>query len=793
MATLYKRPEVKREHEGSLWTSNIGLVPNVGDECGKSVGLKLKRHETEDSVRQTLNHYNVIINSTNDAIIRKTLDGVITGWSRGAETIFGYTRAEMIGQSIRRLLPHARLVEEARLFARVKQGDEVKPFDTIRLRKDGSRIHVSISISPIPDDVGNVTGISTIIRDITERVRIEEALIAREREFHQLAETVPQIVWVARPDGWNTYFNQRWVDYTGLTLEESHGHGWNKPLHPDDLMRARDAWESAVHAGSGYSLECRLRRADGVYHWWLLRGVPLVDETGQITKWHGTCTDIQDLKTAELDIVEARRTLAESESQFRGAFEAAAQGMALVSTEGRFLRVNQALCNMLGYAEAEILQKRIQEITHPDDIKIDLDDMRALILGDIDSYHTEKRLYHERGAIVWVQLIVSLARSSTGDPIHFVSQIQDIGQRRAAKQVLQEASDLLEAAPDAMIAVGTDGTIRFGNLRAVAMFGRTKAELSGQPIDLLIPDRLRSGHPDHMAAYFAAAKRREMGVGRQLFAHDRDGAEFPIEVSLSPVEINGEALVVAAVRDITARRRLEETLDAARAQMVAAARLSAHEINNPVAVIHALASDLAEQGDILPPDVVEGGQRIVEYADRVANIVRSLRHITRDAVRDPFDEASVSGIVGQALDLCKERFRQHSVALLTSPIDPAIRLLCREVQVSQMLVNLLQNAFDAVQEQGNQKWVRLEVVAQGDRVTISVIDSGKGVPSELRERIMEPFFTTKPIGKGTGLGLSLSRQIAEVHGGTLELNERGGHTCFSIILPASNRGTQACD
>jgi PAS domain S-box-containing protein len=128
---------------------------------------------------------------------------------------------------------------------------------------------------------------------------VEEELRRSEEEFRSLAESMPQIVWVTRKDGWNIYFNQQWVDYTGLTLEQSYGHGWNIPFHPDDQQRALSAWENATKNNGIYSLECRLRRADGVYHWWLVRGVPLLDETGEIIKWFGTCTDIDSIKNAE--------------------------------------------------------------------------------------------------------------------------------------------------------------------------------------------------------------------------------------------------------------------------------------------------------------------------------------------------------------------------------------------------------------------------------------------------------------------------------------------------------------
>jgi|GEM_PF-1072647 PAS domain S-box-containing protein len=144
-----------------------------------------------------------------------------------------------------------------------------------------------------------VVGVFAASEDITSRKRMEMALQENEEAFQTLAETMPQIVWATRADGWNIFFNKRWVEYTGLTLEESYGHGWNIPFHPDDQKRAWDAWQQATKHGATYSLEVRLRRADGVYRWWLVRGVPLLDTTGKIIKWFGTCTDIDDLKQAE--------------------------------------------------------------------------------------------------------------------------------------------------------------------------------------------------------------------------------------------------------------------------------------------------------------------------------------------------------------------------------------------------------------------------------------------------------------------------------------------------------------
>ena len=132
--------------------------------------------------------------------------------------------------------------------------------DSRVIRSDGQMIWVQARSKPM----SNGTTILGIVQDITERVQAERALETSENEFELLAESMPQIVWVTRSDGWNIYFNQQWVDYTGLSLEESYGHGWNKPFHPDDQQRARDAWQNAIKNKGSYSIECQLRRKDGI-------------------------------------------------------------------------------------------------------------------------------------------------------------------------------------------------------------------------------------------------------------------------------------------------------------------------------------------------------------------------------------------------------------------------------------------------------------------------------------------------------------------------------------------------
>ncbi|MEO8482747.1 MAG: PAS domain-containing protein [Acidobacteriota bacterium] len=175
--------------------------------------------------------------------------------------------------------------------------------------QDGEEHWVQTDKVPYQDKDGRVIGLVVMAQDITARKTAEQALRTSTEEFRILAEAMPQIVWIARPDGWTVYINQHWSEYTGLRSADGLGDGWNKSFHPDDRQRGWIEWQHAVETESTFSFESRMRRADGIYRWWLIRGVPMRDADGTVFKWCGTCTDVQDLKQAELEISQSNLAL----------------------------------------------------------------------------------------------------------------------------------------------------------------------------------------------------------------------------------------------------------------------------------------------------------------------------------------------------------------------------------------------------------------------------------------------------------------------------------------------------
>lgn len=278
---------------------------------GMTVQLSISRDITErkHAERATL-LLRAIVDSSDDAIVSKDLSGIITSWNKGAERLFGYTADEVIGQSITIIIPPDRLGEEPDILARLQRGERVDHFETIRRRKDGSLRNISLTISPVKDKNGTIIGASKIARDITERKLAEQALLASESRFRQLADSMPQIVWTARPDGYLDYYNNRWYEFTGFGRDKFGDASWQPILHPEDVKRCQDEWYACVNSGQPYRIEYRFwDRHENRWRWFMGRALPVRDEYGKIIKWFGSSTDIDEQKRIEAELRSANQDL----------------------------------------------------------------------------------------------------------------------------------------------------------------------------------------------------------------------------------------------------------------------------------------------------------------------------------------------------------------------------------------------------------------------------------------------------------------------------------------------------
>jgi PAS domain S-box-containing protein len=254
-------------------------------------------------------HFASIVESSEEAITSKSLDGTITSWNKGAEKLYGYTAEEIIGRSVDILVPEDKKEELVNMFQDLEEGRKIELLETIRRRKDGSLIDVLLTVSPLRNNLGLLTGVSSIARDITERKKSQLAVEESERRFRTMADTAPVMIWMSGADGLYSFFNKAWLTFAGRSVENELGNGWRKGIHPQDLPRCTEIYLKAFEAREKFTLDYRLKRADGVYRWVLDTGVPRFSSDGYFGGFIGSCIDITERKMAEEILIRDKESL----------------------------------------------------------------------------------------------------------------------------------------------------------------------------------------------------------------------------------------------------------------------------------------------------------------------------------------------------------------------------------------------------------------------------------------------------------------------------------------------------
>lgn len=267
---------------------------------------EITQHKEAEMLRSRLA---AVIESSDDAIISMNLDGTVATWNSGAERTFGYRAHEMIGRSITLLIPPGSENEEPEIIRRLLRGERVDHYETVRVRKDGTLLNVSLTVSPIYDSNRQIVGVSKISRDISERRKAEASIRHSEQELLALADSIPQLAWIANPEGHIFWYNRRWFEYTGTTLEQMAGWGWKTVHDPEVLPKVLELWNHSIQTGTPFEMEFPLRGANGTFRWFLTRVVPVRDSDGRVLRWFGTNTDVEEVRRARQALDEETRLL----------------------------------------------------------------------------------------------------------------------------------------------------------------------------------------------------------------------------------------------------------------------------------------------------------------------------------------------------------------------------------------------------------------------------------------------------------------------------------------------------
>ena len=357
-------------------------------------------------------------------------------------------------------------------------------------------------------------------------------------------------------------------------------------------------------------------------------------------------------------------------------------------------------------------------------------------------------------------------------------------------RALELFRELLESAPDAMVIVDTHGRIRLANAQTESLFGYRREELLGQPVEMLVPDRFTASHPRYRASYFSAPHVRAMGSGLDLFALRKDGTEFPIEISLSPLQTNDGTLVSSAIRDITGRKRLELQLQQASRLKSEFLTNMSHELRTPLNAIIGFTNLLHKEtaGPVSPE------QR--EYLGDVLNSARHLLQLINDVLDLAKVESGTMEIRAETVDLptligevqlVLRGLASMKRLRIDAHVDPDVATVVVDPsRVKQMLYNYLSNAIKFTSDGGE---IHVRARAEGDHeFRLEVEDTGVGVASEDIGRLFVEFQQvvsgSETTPQGTGLGLALTKRLAEAHGGSVAVRSMPGRgSTFAVVLP----------
>jgi PAS domain S-box-containing protein len=601
------------------------LQPNRSQGDGSTIsGLFANEHEMLAA----------IVENCDDAIIGMSLNSQVFAWNNAAERLFGYTPHEMIGQSISKVIPRDRQSEEKHILGRIRRGEQLRQYRTVRIDRMGRPIDVSLTVSPIRNDRGEVIGVSKIIHDITEQRRAEQAL-------------------------------------------------------------------------------------------------------------------------------------RESESRFRVAYEHAPIGIEQVDVRsGKLLEVNAKLCGILGYSRDELLHKTFAEITDPSDLKVERRLLKDLTAGRVSSYTLEKRYINRNHEPVWVR-VTSAKAGLSGEHPYRITVVQDIREHKAAEQSLRDSAErmraIVDTAVDAIITIDERGIIESANLATERLFGYQAKELIGRNIKMLMPDPYQSEHDTYLRNYVTTGEAKIIGIGREVIALRKDRTTFPINLSVSEVQLGNRRLFTGIIHDISQRRNLEkQILEISEAEQ----RRIGQDLHD------GLCQYLVGIGFSAEMIAARIGQQSPEQADEVRKIGQLMRNAATQA-RDLSHGLNPVGIGEQGL--------ATALATLARQISELFQVACSfesagspnvsDRAAAMHIYRIAQEAVSNSVRHGHAQEIAITLKSAKSYLVLAIEDNGRGI---------------KDAGR-TGMGLKTMSYRARMIGGNLQIGPRaGGGTIVKCGIPIAS-------
>lgn len=564
--------------------------------------------------------------------------------------------------------------------------------------------------------------------------------------------------------------------------------------------RIKEFIERTLATGAPYQEELELVTAKGNEIWVETRAKADM-ENGKCVRIYGTFQDI----TARKKIEDQLRI---NEESFRGAFENAAIGMAIVGPNGEWLRVNESLIDIVGYSKDELYKLTFEDITHPDDLEKDLSKLESLVEGKINSYQIEKRYIHRDGHIVWIILSVSMVKDAQGKPLYFVSQITDITERIIAQTHLQNALMHIQGILDAstqvsIISTDVNGLITEFNKGAENLLGYAPEEMIGinSPAIIHLEEEVVARGKElskefgetieGFEVFVYKAKMGEFESREWTYVH-KDGSQFPVQLVVTAMHDKEGNLTgfLGLATDLTQRKMAEDLeqkmaiLESKSQEMEQFAYITSHDLREPLITITNYVSMIREE---MQDDWTENAHKFFHFIERAAlhlnGLVNGLLSYSRLSNTPDLKTIQLNEVIEEVQHNLSQIIEKNEAKITVGDL-PKIQGYPEHIYI--LFQNLVQNS---IKFKAEERPIAIEISAKQTKHSLEVIvaDNGQGIDSKFREKVFTIFQRLHDRGlyEGTGLGLALVKKVAELHNAQVEIQDNpSGEGCrFVIAFP----------
>ncbi len=745
----------------------VGIGIDISERKEAEYRLQQKTAELEKSN----NFVNAILQTSGALILVLDRNARIVRVNDACKILTGYPEDELLNSNITELL----IPEDERegiqdVIRQLVAGAQMVEYENHWITKTGEKHYIRWRNTVLLDDEGIpeyavATGI-----DISDRIKIEQALRISEAQFRELADSMPQLVWTTRPDGYHDYFNQQWYQFTGTVPGETQGELWARLLHPDDYERTLKIWHECLRTGKPYHIEYRFRRAsDGTYRWFLGQALAVRNEEGVITRWYGTCTDIQELKAAEA----ALRLTTERYHLVNKATHDIIWDWDLVTGN---LSWNEAVEPALGKSRSELGPKIScwYDHIHPDDRQRIVDGIHRVIAKLDDSWSDQYRFGPQDGPYRQYLDRGFIARDEEGNAYRMIGSMLDVTERIRAEQELRESEERFRSMADniSQLAWMADpsGWIFWYNKRWYDYTGTTLEEMQGWGWSKVV-------HREHVDRVLQKAR---YSWDSGTFWEDtfplrkRNGNYRWFLTRAVPIrnELGDVVRWFGTNTDITDRLNIEEELKKRTEDLTVAnndlesfSYSVSHDLRTPLSVIKGMADILVEDySDKLDEEGIHYAESIITSTQKAVHLVDDILNLSRIGRQEmKREEINLSAMVG---DYLKELHATEPSRSVEFVIQPNVIASADPRMLHVAIENLLRNAWKFTSKEPVSR-IEFGSEKREGKDTYFIRDNGAGFDMKFAQNIFEPFkrvHAEKQFG-GTGVGLSIVQRVISRHGG----------------------------